>query len=421
METMKQSTIQPCHRVLAEKHTETFRHQEVTLWSITTVQEGVNHEINGLARQYAADLAPSLQKGEHLSVTIRHSRTGLRWMSFLVQARIDLAGQLKRQSFESRTYDMLSGRLIALEDLFEEESHGWEVLSSAVEAQIRAYFPQEAVEEARMQELSSKACLRRTPFTLHGMSLVLHYNGQAVYPSHATLLEVAVMYPAIRPFMTHDGQQETDNLAYYKTCALTFDDGPSPENTPVLLDHLLEAGERATFMLIGEQIERRIDLVQREHDEGHSRGCHNWTHEDPEQLSPETLRSMPAKCSNALIKAIGLPPKFNRAPYGHFAPMIAAQVGWPLIQWSTDTYDWSGNPTTETVAKLKREIGDGRIILCHDTMPNTPETARQGISYLQEQGYLLLTIDELFAKDGVPLQPDVVHYQCLHGKIDNPW
>ena len=67
------------------------------------------------------------------------------------------------------------------------------------------------------------------------------------------------------------------------------------------------------------------------------------------------------------------------------------------------------------MSKVKKAIQDGDIILCHDIKDNTPETTRQMVRYLEENGYMLLTIDELFAKDGVTLEPDTVYYRCQNG------
>jgi peptidoglycan/xylan/chitin deacetylase (PgdA/CDA1 family) len=90
-------------------------------------------------------------------------------------------------------------------------------------------------------------------------------------------------------------------------------------------------------------------------------------------------------------------------------------VGWAYIQWSLDTYDWRGLSTSEVMGKVRRLLMDGDIILCHDIKKNTPESARQIARYIEEQGYMLLTIDELFAKDGVELEPNTVYYRCKDG------
>ena len=64
---------------------------------------------------------------------------------------------------------------------------------------------------------------------------------------------------------------------------------------------------------------------------------------------------------------------------------------------------------------VKKKIHDGDIILCHDIKDNTPESTRQIVRYLEEEGYMLLTVDELFAKDGVKLEKYKVYFRCEQG------
>ena len=132
--------------------------------------------------------------------------------------------------------------------------------------------------------------------------------------------------------------------------------------------------------------------------------------------SGAALRAMPAKVNKAMIKAIGIPVRYDRVPGGRYPQMIKAKVGWAYIQWSLDTYDWRGRSTVQVMNKVKKAIQDGDVILCHDIKDNTPESTRQMVRYLEEQGYMLLTIDELFAKDGVALEPNRVYYRCQDGE-----
>ena len=167
--------------------------------------------------------------------------------------------------------------------------------------------------------------------------------------------------------------------------------------------------------MIGNSIAKYEDLVQREHDEGHAIGTHNWTHANVNKVSVTTLRGYVTKCNKALNQAIGLIPAYDRVPYGLYPKMIKSKIGWPLIQWSVDTYDWRGRSTANVVAKVKKEIADGDIILCHDIKDNTPASAEKICQELMEMGYMLLTVDELVAKDGVTLEPDTVYYRCTQG------
>ena len=215
--------------------------------------------------------------------------------------------------------------------------------------------------------------------------------------------------------MTEEGKTETDNLSYYRTCALTFDDGPSAKNTPGVLDALMETGARGTFFVVGNRIKENRWLVQREHDNGNAIGAHNWHHGNVTKSSGSALRAMPQKVNTAMIKSIGIPVRYDRVPGGRYPRMIEVKVGWAYIQWSLDTYDWRGISTAAVMRKVKNKLRDGDIILCHDIKNNTAESTRQIARYLEEEGYMLLTIDELFAKDGVKLEPNKVYYHCEQG------
>ena len=194
-----------------------------------------------------------------------------------------------------------------------------------------------------------------------------------------------------------------------------FDDGPTRTNSTKVLNSLMEVGAPATFFMIGKNMKPYADLVQRAHDEGHAVASHNWTHGDARKISAATLRAMPEKVNNALISIIGIPTRYDRVPYGVYPAMIKAKVGWAYIQWSVDTYDWRGRSTSLIMSKTKKQFTDGDIVLMHDIKDNTPNTAKVMAEWLYEQGYILLTVDELFAKDGVTLEPDTVYFRCDDG------
>ena len=416
-------TIQDCHRfTLTREDTTQSNKSVIRLWSIDTSNGVVTGELMDIATEYVERIGPTLQKASNttsqnsrLDVAIRASRTGLRWMSFLVQARTTYHRDLISQEITSRTYDMIGGYRVELTDIFAANSEGWDVLRKAVTETVTASFPDEEPDAAALAKLTSEEGLRGLDFTLHGFSMVLHIPANLVYPEKHTLIEVTLMYPEIRPYMTIEAQIETDNLSYYKTVALTFDDGPHRTNTTKVLNSLLECGERGTFFVIGNRISGFADLVQRENDEGHAVASHNWNHNSVAKMSGSNMRSMFNKVNNAMIDAIGIPARYNRVPYGLYNQMIDAKVGWPLIQWSVDTYDWRGRYVSTIMSNIKPQFTDGDIVLMHDIKDNTPDLITTLIPWLQEQGYMILTIDELFAKDGVELKPDTVYFHCEDG------
>ena len=415
-------TLQECHKVTNTATLSTQKNKsQIKLWHAETAHPAVTEEINGIAEAWAEELGPDLpkagnngKKNSRLDVEIRYSRTGLHWMSFLVQARTTYHQKLQAQKFTTRTYNMETGDPVRLTDLFEDTDTTWKTLGDRVRQSLTDYWPEEEPDAEILESLCSREALTGADFTLHGMSLVLHYPAETLYKDHCTLMDVTFFYPEIRDLMTEEGRDETNNEAYYNTCALTFDDGPSAKNTPGVLDALMETGARGTFFVIGNRIKENRWLVQQEHDNGHAVASHNWHHGNVTKSSGSALRAMPKKVNAAMIKSIGIPVRYDRVPGGRYPRMIEVKVGWAYIQWSLDTYDWRGISTSEVVNKVKK-LHDGDIILCHDIKDHTPESTRQIIRYLEEEGYMPLTIDELFAKDGVTLQPNKVYYRCYQG------
>ena len=417
-------SISPLHKV-ANSYTDTKNANKsvVRLWQVETASASVTEEINGIARAWAEERGPDLpaqgnstKRNSRLDVEIRYSRTGHSWLSFLVQARTQYHQKLQDQVMTTRTYDMSTGTRIFLTDIFGDDDAAWAFLAEGVRQGLAAYWPEEEPDPDKLEALCLRSALEQADFTLHGMSLVLHYPADLLYEGKHTLMSVTFFYPQIRDMMTEAAWAETDNLKYYKTCALTFDDGPSGTNTPKVLNSLMETGASATFFVIGNRVADYDYLVQREHDEGHAVASHNWHHGNVTKSSGAALRAMPAKVNKAMIKAIGIPVRYDRVPGGRYPQMIKAKVGWAYIQWSLDTYDWRGRSTVQVMNKVKKAIQDGDVILCHDIKDNTPESTRQMVRYLEEQGYMLLTIDELFAKDGVALEPNRVYYRCQDGE-----
>ena len=416
-------SLRDCHRVTNKASVTTQKNKsQVKLWHVETTHPAVTEEINGIAQAWADELSPDLpkagnngKKNSRLDVEIRYSRTGLTWLSFLVQARTTYHQKLTAQQFTTRTYNMETGDRILLTDIFEDDDETWNMLGETVRQALTDYWPDVEPDAEALNRLCTREALEQADFTLHGMSLVLHYPAQLLYPDQYTLMDVTFFYPDIRDRMTEEGKTETDNLSYYRTCALTFDDGPSAKNTPGVLDALMETGARGTFFVVGNRIKENRWLVQREHDNGNAIGSHNWHHGNVTKSSGSALRAMPKKVNTAMIKSIGIPVRYDRVPGGRYPRMIEVKVGWAYIQWSLDTYDWRGISTAAVMRKVKNKLRDGDIILCHDIKNNTAESTRQIARYLEEEGYMLLTIDELFAKDGVKLEPNKVYYHCEQG------
>src|SRR3954452_9662751 len=152
--------------------------------------------------------------------------------------------------------------------------------------------------------------------------------------------------------------------------ALTFDDGPHPEGTPALLDLLGEAGIRATFFVIGEQVERWPGIAERIAREGHLVALHGHRHRNLLRIPPALLARDLGRGARVVREATGIEPALYRPPYGIFSPAglaIARRRGWETLLWSRWGHDWRGSRAPERIAaEATRDLGHGDVVLLHD-------------------------------------------------------
>lgn len=162
--------------------------------------------------------------------------------------------------------------------------------------------------------------------------------------------------------------------AHSGAVALTFDDGPHPEITPRLLDLLAAHQLRATFFVLGREVDRHPALVARMVAEGHTIGHHSYTHSEPATTSPETLRAELELTNESLWLAAGVLPSIMRPPKGQLslAKLVRLLVhGYRVVLWSVDPKDYA-MPNAEPLVAWAREtrFAAGDVILLHDVQPH---------------------------------------------------
>ncbi len=153
--------------------------------------------------------------------------------------------------------------------------------------------------------------------------------------------------------------------------ALTFDDGPSPEHTPKILDLLDEAGAKATFFVIGRKAARYPEIVQDMVARGHAVGVHGHTHDRFLALrSPETVSEDLAAAITTVEAITGTRPTLFRPPVGLTSPRVARALEWfdlTVVGWSARGLDGlrSAEPA-RVAARIVPRLVDGAIVLLHD-------------------------------------------------------
>ncbi len=176
--------------------------------------------------------------------------------------------------------------------------------------------------------------------------------------------------PALAPLMPSLCRGLGIQRRLERDVALTFDDGPHPEGTPAVLEVLDRAGARATFFLVGEQVERRPRLAAEIAGAGHRIALHGHRHRNQLRLAPRALADDLDRGSQAIAEATGVVPDLYRPPYGIFSPVGLALVRLrqlrPLL-WSRWGHDWRAGATPSSIAgELTRDLEPGDVLLLHD-------------------------------------------------------
>ncbi len=151
--------------------------------------------------------------------------------------------------------------------------------------------------------------------------------------------------------------------------ALTFDDGPNPAVTPVLLDLFERYNVRASFFMIGRHVRAYPALAAEVAARGHAIGNHTETHPNLMWLSAGRIREELDRCQDAILKATGRRPGWMRPPFGFRGPQLAPVIrrgGWNGVAlWTRILFDWKPQPAGPIIRRLARARG-GEIVLMHD-------------------------------------------------------
>ena len=198
--------------------------------------------------------------------------------------------------------------------------------------------------------------------------------------------------------------------------ALTFDDGPDPRTTPLILDTLRERGVGATFFVVGRQVAKNPGLLRRILAEGHAVGNHTYSHADMSGLSAGRMRDELRSTQEAVDDALGYhrPMALMRPPYGNpyldgsnalpaFRGLVRGEGLFPVM-WTVDPGDYllGGDPdgVVRAVARADEAGRKGEVdevVLLHDNQRQTAEALPGIIDHYEESGRRFAGLDELLA------------------------
>ena len=185
--------------------------------------------------------------------------------------------------------------------------------------------------------------------------------------------------------------------------ALSFDDGPHPRLTPVILSILEEYGIKATFFMVGENVGYYPAAARAVADGGHEIGNHTFSHKKFGRLGEEEIRCEIFSCEEAIARVSDAPVRLVRPPEGQMSEAMRQAVGaldYRVILWDVDTRDWAHTPPEAITRHVLDTVQAGDIILMHDFIgynSPTPEALRLLIPALLQRGFHFVTVGELVA------------------------
>jgi peptidoglycan-N-acetylglucosamine deacetylase len=186
-----------------------------------------------------------------------------------------------------------------------------------------------------------------------------------------------------------------------KYIAITYDDGPHPQNTPRLLDMLGQRNLKATFYVIGNCVNLYPEIVRRTVAEGHEIGNHTQTHRLLSKLSDSEVRKELSGCRDAIIRAANVKPRTMRPPYGGLAQRqrewVRTEYGYPTILWSVDPLDWKRPGPSVVTSRILAGASQGGIVLAHDLHAQTIDAMPATLDGLLARGFKFVTVSQLLA------------------------
>lgn len=196
------------------------------------------------------------------------------------------------------------------------------------------------------------------------------------------------------PILTHLPTREN-------SVALTFDDGPSSDVTPAILDALRAHGATATFFVLGEAIEHHPDLLRRIIAERHTVGIHAYHHRALVLVPWREVEGEIARTKNAIRRACpdAPAPRLFRPPHGFKTvamPWLARRAGCRMVAWTRSARDYDMPSAAQIASVVLKTVRPGDILLLHDGAGNaaTAQALPQILEGLSARGFWFCALPE---------------------------
>src|SRR5690625_3736121 len=412
--------------------------------SLTTHSKLINSEIDAWIRiqkqAFLESIPDDSDNQAELNITLDIQQQSDHYYSFIMQTNITQDEENHRLHTKVFNVDLDQEKLLTLEDMLKNNDSALQAIRELTQENLRDQTDMSINEEALQDTLSSpdtwnwsmnkegltlmfggemSAEYRVEPVTVNIPldKLYLHINEDIEHYINLSETQKTDMVSAIQEEEERilqekqekeeqekqkqaekQKQQEKLDDPDGKYVALTFDDGPSEDVTPRVLNILNEYDAKATFFMLGSQVDYFPDIANQVADAGHEIGYHTWEHQDLTLLGPENIRKEVSETADRIHNATGVRPYLFRPPYGAYNELVindATQSENSIILWSVDSLDWQSRNADAVNQEISQEITPGAIVLMHDIHPTTADALPELLKSLRDEGYQFVTVSQL--------------------------
>lgn len=187
----------------------------------------------------------------------------------------------------------------------------------------------------------------------------------------------------------------TVDCSKMRCLALTFDDGPNPIATPMILDILERQHVQATFFVVGTRAATQGAILRRMYADGNEIGNHSWSHANMSVMSADQI-SAQINQTQAAVSAANIPaPRLFRPPYGAVSQTMRNTIPMTFAMWNIDPLDWDEKDPNKVKDRILTEVKPGGVLDLHDIYVTTAQALEPTIIELKKQ-YHLVTYSQLF-------------------------
>lgn len=243
---------------------------------------------------------------------------------------------------------------------------------------------------------------KKRVYCLKELEMVIYFYDYEISPSVQEDLYLHVSYKEIKDYLdisvnisdkinNEDGFEVNLNK---KLIAITFDDGPG-EYTSSLLDILNDNKVKATFFMLGKNINTYKDTVLKAYNMGMEIGYHSYGHKSFKRQKVTEIMDEFNLSNQYLEKITGDTFHLIRPPYGIYNKNILNEMNSSFILWSVDTEDWRHRDVNYLVHYVLNHAKDGDIILFHDIHLTSVKAIQKLLPELYVNGYQVVTVSTL--------------------------